>query len=296
MSRKFIFATRFEELQFDALKSLLVLRRAQYEHVVFLNVIERKNVAMRRGTGYGKSKEIQLREKANIRFIDWAETLFEQGMECGVYIVVGSWSNKTAESAIKEEADLVVIGPQKKGGLLNLFGGSDLLKIVERSNTPVMVYKYLHDGSAPDNPFSNPVIAIQSAETGRAAMDYIETLIDVIGEVTLIHVVPESALKSDSAMTVQQARKDGKQLLESFCEPFEAKDIPVNLRVYVGNPTEEIEKAAKEANTHLVVLTPSDKRFLITRFGHSTSQILMEDSEFSTLLIPTTTTAGDKAT
>ena len=286
MSRKFIFATRFEKLQFDALKSLLVLRRAQYEHVVFLNVIERKNVAMRRGTGYGKSREIQLREKANIRFIDWAETLFEQGLEVGVYIVVGSWSNQTALSATKEEADLVVIGPQKKGGLLNLFAGSDLLKIVERSNTPVLVYKYRQDGSAPENPFARLVIAIESAESGRAAMNYIETLTDVIEEVTLLHVVPDAALKSASAMAVQKARKEGKQLLESFCDPFDDKDIPAHLRVYVGNPTEEIEKAAQEANATLVVLTPTEKNVLKTRFGQSTSQVLMEESAFSTLLIP----------
>jgi len=288
MSRKFIFATRFEKLQFDALKSLLVLRRAQYDHVVFLNVIERKNVAMRRGTGYGKSREIQLREKANIRFIDWAETLFEQGMEVGVYIVVGSWSNQTALSATKEEADLVVIGPQKKGGLLNLFAGSDLLKIVERAKTPVLVYKYRQDGSAPENPFARPVIAVESAEGGRAAMRYIETLTDVIEEVTLLHVVPEAALKGASAMAVQKARKEGKQLLESFCDPFDDKDIQAHLRVYVGNPTEEIEKAAQEANATLVVMTPTEKNVLKTRFGQSTTQVLMEESAFSTLLIPNT--------
>lgn len=292
MSRKFIFATRFEQLQFDALKSLLVLRKAQYEHVVFLNVIERKNVAMRRGTGYGKSREIQLREKANIRFIDWAETLFEQGVEVGVYIVVGSWSNQTALSATKEEADLVVIGPQKKGGLFNLFAGSDLLKIVERANTPVLVYKYRQDGSAPENPFARLVIAVQSAEAGQAAMNYLETLIDVIEEVTFLHVVPDSALKNTSAMAVQKARKNGKQLLESFCDPFDAKDTPAHLRVYVGSPAEEIEKAAQEANATLVVLTPTDKSVLKTRFGHRTSQMFMEESAFSTLLIPTA--IGDK--
>jgi len=286
MSRKFIFATRFEELQFGALQSLLVLRRAQYEHVVFLNVIERKNVAMRRGAGYRKSREVQLREKANIRFIDWAETLFEQGMECGVYIVVGGWSNQTVLSAIKEDADLVVIGPQKKGGLLTLFGGSDLLKIVERANTPVLVYKYRQDGSAPKNPFGRMVIAIQTEATGRAAMHYLETLTDVINEVTLLHVVPDSALKSASAMAVQKARKEGRQLLESFCGAFDAKDIPVQLRVYAGKPAGEIEKAAREANATLVVLTPAEKKTLKNRFGQRTSQVLMEESAFSTLLIP----------
>ncbi|MEW5909718.1 MAG: universal stress protein, partial [Thermodesulfobacteriota bacterium] len=87
---KLLFVTKFEKLWFDALESLLDLRKAGLNHVVFLNVIEREKVAMQRGTGYRKTEEVKLREMANIRFIDWAEPLFEQGMEVGAYIVVGS--------------------------------------------------------------------------------------------------------------------------------------------------------------------------------------------------------------
>ena len=73
--KKLLFATQFEVLWFDALHSLLDLKAADLNHVVFLNVIEREKVALRRGSGYQKKEEIKLREKANIRFIDWAETL-----------------------------------------------------------------------------------------------------------------------------------------------------------------------------------------------------------------------------
>ncbi|MGD8368059.1 MAG: universal stress protein, partial [Desulfobacterales bacterium] len=73
--QKLLFVTKFEELGFDALQSLLTLRGAALNHVVFVNVIERSRVAMRRGTGYIKSEEVRLRERANIRFIDWAEHL-----------------------------------------------------------------------------------------------------------------------------------------------------------------------------------------------------------------------------
>ena len=86
--QKLLFATRLEELWFDALQSLMDLRKADLNHVVFLNVIERDKVAMRRGTGYQKGEEIKLREMVNVRFIDWAETLFEQGMEVGALILL----------------------------------------------------------------------------------------------------------------------------------------------------------------------------------------------------------------
>jgi len=50
--KKLLFVTKFEELGFDALQSLLSLRKASLNHVVFVNVIERDRVAMHRGAGY----------------------------------------------------------------------------------------------------------------------------------------------------------------------------------------------------------------------------------------------------
>jgi nucleotide-binding universal stress UspA family protein len=111
---KLLFVTKFEELGFDALRSLLTLRNSALDHVVFVNVIERDRVAMRRGKGYQKDEEIRLREAANIRFIDWSETLFEQGMEVGVYIVVGSLVPEVIKATQKEDADLIVIGRSHK--------------------------------------------------------------------------------------------------------------------------------------------------------------------------------------
>ena len=59
--KKLLFVTKFEELGFDALQSLLSLQKASLSHVVFVNVIERDRVAMHRGSGYLKEEEIRLR-------------------------------------------------------------------------------------------------------------------------------------------------------------------------------------------------------------------------------------------
>ena len=54
---KILFVTKFEELWFDAVESLMDLRKASLDHVVFLNVIQREKVALRRGKGYqGKNR------------------------------------------------------------------------------------------------------------------------------------------------------------------------------------------------------------------------------------------------
>ena len=55
--------------------------------------------------GYRKDEEIRFREAANIRFIDWSESLFEQGLEVGVYIVVGTLVSEVIKAAeLIEEA------------------------------------------------------------------------------------------------------------------------------------------------------------------------------------------------
>jgi nucleotide-binding universal stress UspA family protein len=64
-------------------------------------------------------------------------------MEVGVYIVVGSFAGQVIQAAEKESVDLIVLSPEKKGRLEQLYSGSDITEIVHRSATPVLVYKYL---------------------------------------------------------------------------------------------------------------------------------------------------------
>jgi nucleotide-binding universal stress UspA family protein len=141
---KLLFVTKFEELGFDAVRSLLSLTRADLNHVVFINVIERDQFAMSR-VGYRKDEEIRLRETANIRFIDWSESLFEQGLEVGVYIMVGTLVSEVIKAAQKEKTDLIVIGRSNKGVLEHLYSGSDVTELLRRAATPVLVYKQLSE-------------------------------------------------------------------------------------------------------------------------------------------------------
>lgn len=52
--RKLLFVTDFEELWFDALQSLMDLRKAGLEHVISLHVIEKEKVAMQSGCWLSK--------------------------------------------------------------------------------------------------------------------------------------------------------------------------------------------------------------------------------------------------
>jgi len=284
---KLLFATKFEELQFDALQSLLDLRKADLSHVVFLNVIERDKVAMRRGAGYKKDEALRLKEKANIRFIDWAETLLEQGMEVGVYIVVGSMVQHAIESAKKEEADLIVIGSQKRGRLEKLYAGSETIEIIHRSAMPVLVFKYLDkDKQIIDKPFDRPLLAVDFSQADQRAIDFFSTLGNVVGEINIIHVVDEKELTGDSAMSIQKIRKTTRSKLDTICDQLEEKGVNARVHVYVGDTVAEIEKAARECRATMIVTGTSSKSSWREKLLGSTPQTLAEKSPFPTLFIP----------
>jgi nucleotide-binding universal stress UspA family protein len=285
--RKMLFVTKFEELGFGALQSLLPLTKSGLEHVVFMNVIERDRVAMQRGLGYKKSEERKLRERANIRFIDWAEHLFEQGMEVGVYIVVGNMVPQVIMAAEKEEADLIVIGRRHRKMLDLFYSGSDITELLRRAERPVLVYKHLAEsGSVLEKPFEKPLLAIDWSPASLRAVDFLKNLTGVIRRINIVHVASPKELKGSSNLDIQQLRKEKRAKLEKICEVFESKGIEARDHVYIGDATKEIERAAKERKSTLVVLGSSGKGLWTERWLGSTPRGIAEKSPYPTLIIP----------
>jgi len=284
--RKLLFVTKFEELCYDALNSLLALRRANLEHVVFLNVIERDKIAMKRGAGYLKEEEVKLKETANIRFIDWAENLFELGMEVGAYMEVSTLIPEILKVIEIESPDLIVIGKSHKGPLEQLYAGSEITELMRRANIPVLVFKHMvEDNIVPEKLFERPLFATNWSETGKKTIEYIKGMKEVIGEIHVMHVVQESALASNDTHEVQKVRKKERKRLDELCDELEEFGINARPHVYVGDPRKEIEKAAKEYQASIIILGSSDKAALIERWMGSISKNIAEKSIFPCLLV-----------
>jgi nucleotide-binding universal stress UspA family protein len=284
---KLLFVTKFEDLGYDALKSLLNLRQSGLEHIVFMYVIEREKVAMRRGVGYQKEEATRLKETANIRFIDWAERLFEQGMEVGVYIQVGSLAAEVAKAVRKEEADLVVIGRSQKSGLEQFYSGSTVSELIRRLPVPVLVYKPVTDNPfVTGSPFQRPLLATDWSPASLRAVDYLLGITALIEEVRVVHVADAEEIEGSSAMSAQKTRKEAKARLEEICARFQARETAARSHVYVGDPETEIERAAKECQATMVVLGSSSKNIWVERWLGSTPRKIAENSTFPALLIP----------
>ena len=283
---RLLFVTKFEELGFDAVQSLLSLTNASLNHIVFINVIERDRFAMSR-VGYRKDEEIRLREAANIRFIDWSENLFERGLEVGVYIVVGSLVSEVIKAAKKEEADLIVIGRSHKGVLENLYSGSDVTELLRRAAMPVLVYKHLSETAISiEKPFERPLLAIDWSPASMRAVEYLKDLKGVVQEIRVVHVASEKDLKGSSAMAIQKTRKEARLKLEGICNIFESEGISAREHVYIGDPDHEIEKAARECQATMIVAGSSGKSAWVEKWLGSTPRKIAEKSIYPTLLIP----------
>lgn len=284
--KKILFVTKFDDLCFDALNSLLTLRKASLDHVVFMHVIERETFAMSR-VGYRKDEEIRLRERANIRFIDWAERLFEQGMEVGVYIVVGALCQKVIDAARKEEADMIVIGRSHKGVLDQLYSGSDVTELLRRAKLPLLVYKPLSESPIPeDNIFDRPLVAVDWTPASLRTLDYLYDMRKILKRLNVVYVAAEKELNSPSAMEIQKTRKEHRNRLEELCERFEKEGVDCRAHVYVGEASKELEKAARENNCTLVAMGSSAKSAIAERFIGSTPQYIAEKTGYPTLIIP----------
>jgi len=284
--KKILFVTKFEKLCYNALTSLLVLRKASLEHFIFLNVIEKDKVAMKRGVGYLKEEAVKLKEIANIRFIDWAENLFEMGMEVGAYIEVSSLVPEILKVVKQESPDLIVIGRSSKGTLEQLYAGSDVSELTRQTDVPILVFKHLtEDNIVPEKLFDRPLFATNWSETNKIAVEYIKGLKNVIGEIHVIHVVKDSALKSLDTHEVQKIRKSDRKRLESLCRELEDAGINARAHVYVGDPQKEIEKAAKEYQASMIILGSSDKAAILERWVGSISKNIADNTIFPCLLI-----------
>ncbi|MCG8688485.1 MAG: universal stress protein [Desulfobacterales bacterium] len=285
--KKLLFVTKFEDLCYDALSSLLSLRKAALEHVVFLNVIERDKVAMKRGSGYLKEEEVKLKETANIRFIDWAENLFELGMEVGAYIEVSSLMPEILKVIEKESPDLVVIGRSHKGPLEQLYSRSDITELTRRVKVPILVFKHMiEDKMVPERIFKRPLFATSWSTSSEAAQASLKSLSKVIGQLHVMHVVSEKDLKSSDTHEVQKVRKFERKRLDDLCDEFEEAGIDARPHVYVGDPEKEILKAAKEYQASMVILGTSERNAILERWMGSISRNIADKSIYPCLLFP----------
>jgi len=285
--KKMLFVTDFDELWFDALESLMGLRKAGLNHVVFLHVINREDVAMHRGAGYLKEEDVRLKQMADVRFIDWAESVFEKGMECGAYVVVGNPIPKILSTAETEGVDFIVTEAHKRTKLEKLFASSTTMELLRRSKIPVLVHKYmLPSGRVNNKPFDTPLLVTDWSSPCERALEQLIDIKKAVKNIVTVHVIGDDVIKGKSKDDLMKIQKENKKRLEDICKTFEDEGVEADSHLCMGDVASQIENAAREYNATMIVMGSTGKGAWRARWLGSVSQEITETSEFPTLLIP----------
>ena len=284
---KMLFVSKFEELRLDALQSLMGLRKAGLSHVVFLYVISRDKVAMRRGIGYLKQEERKLKEIADIRFIDWAETLFEEGMEVGAHIAVGHTVPKILSVAEYEGVDLIVTARRKRGKLEKLYAGSETSDLLRRTVKPVLIYNYSsQSGKVGENPFERLLLGLDWSVSPEKMLDFVTAIKGTVKRVDIIHVLREKGIGKLSKTEVQKLERENKKRLDEVCNVLIKERFDARPHLYIGNIEDQIKGGASEHRATMIVLGTESKSIWKERWSGSVSHTLANKSNLPVLIIP----------
>ena len=278
--KKMLFVTDFEGLWFDALRSLMALRKVGLDHVVLLHVIERK-------IGYyTKEEKERLRAMAEVRFVDWAQSLYEEGMECGSYIVVGDTVHKILEAAEEEEVDLVVINRQKRKKMEKLYIDSKTLEFLRKTPTTVLIHKYKSEsGTVSDKLFERPLLAIDWSPPATRALDFLVGLKSIIKKLQVVQIVTEKEIEGLGKRGLLKLEREHRKKLYELCNSLKDEGIDAEAHLYIGDVA-QIQNAAREYEATLIATGTTRKSAWQSRWLRSISQELAEQSELPTLLVP----------
>ena len=291
---KILFPTKFRQLAFNALESLLVLKDAGLREVVLYHVIPRDEVGFVPYGGYLKDEEERLREETRIRFEDWQQTLSARGIESKIFIEVGDPVPNILALSEKEKVDLIVVGKKEKKGPELSFVGSHTLQLITRSKIPTLVSKHRVEYEAAgeivscinDKIFQTPLLATDWSEPSVRALDLLTSMKNVVEKAHVCHTIGVNISKNLDKTELHRIEKESKERLDQYCEKLKSAGIQAEPHLGAGRSTLEIIRISREVQATMIMMGTTGKDRLHEIFLGSNSHRVAQLSELPTLLVP----------
>jgi nucleotide-binding universal stress UspA family protein len=292
--KKILFPTKFRELAFNSLESILELKKAGLKEVVLTYIIPRDEVAFVPYGGYMKDEEERLREQARIRFENWQEAISAEGIESKIRIEVGNPVPKLLRIAEEEKVDLIIAGRKKRTVLGKVYVGSHTLELIRRSTVPVLVSKYMvrfeWEGDlitrVNDRLFTAPLLATDWSEPSKKALGLVSSFKELADKVMVTHIIGVKISKGLDKSELNRIEKESKERLEEYCDRLKKDGINAESHLFSGRSAHEIVRVAREHKASMIVMGTTGKdRFKEFWLG-SVSHRVTESSELPVLLVP----------
>ncbi|BBO84381.1 universal stress protein [Desulfosarcina ovata subsp. sediminis] len=289
-----LFHTRFRELAFNSLKTVLQLKTAGLKKVVLAHVIPRDDVAFVPYGGTLKADIKRLREEARVTFDDWIQTIADPQLIFTQRIEIGAPNAKILEMAEAEKADMIVVGRKKRTLMEKVYVGTHVLDVLRRSTVPVLMSKYMvqyeWQGESlmrtNEQIWKRPLLASDWSDPSRRALDATLAMKPLVEKIGVAHVLGRRRTKNLEAAAVQRLEAESERRLRDYCQEIEAAGIQAEPHLAMGRTVEAILKMSRDYGATLIVMGRTGKDWFQEYWLGGVSHRVAELSELPVLLIP----------
>ena len=292
--KKILFPTKFRELAFNSLESLLELKKTGLKEVVLTYIIPREEVGFVPFGGYMKDEEERLREQARIRFEDWQQSISTHGIDSTIRIQVGNPIPKIMSIAEEEKVDMIVAGRKKRTALDKVHVGSHTLNLVRRSSIPVLISKYMvrfkWEGElitkVNDHIFTKPLFATDWSKPSEKALELVSSFKGLTDKVMVTHIIGVKISKNLDKSELRRIESESKERLADYCDRLKKAGVKAEPHLFSGRSSAEIIRVAREHKATMIVMGTTGKDRIREFWLGSVSHRVAEASELPVLLVP----------
>ncbi len=289
-----LFHTRFRELAFNSLKTVIELKAAGLKKVVLAHVIPREEVAFVPYGGTLKANETRMREEARIKFDDWIRTIGDPQLKFSRRIEVGAANAEILDMATTEKADLIVLGRKKRTAFEKVYVGTHVLDILRRSKVPVLMSKYMVQYKwqeelltrTNEKIWKRPLLASDWSEPSRRALNAMLALKGLAEKIIVAHVLGARRIKNLELPAVRRLEEESEKRLQSYCRQIDDAGIRSEDHLAMGRTVEEIIKTSRDYGATMIVMGRTGKDWFHEYWLGGVSHQIAELSELPVLLIP----------
>jgi len=289
-----LFHTRFRELAFNSLKSMLELKAAGLKKVVLVHVIPREDVEFVPYGGILKEDRKRFIETAHRTFDDWIQTIGDPQLEFCQRVEVGAINAEVLKAAEEEKADLIAVGRKKRTALERVYVGNHVLDVLRRSSVPVLMSKYMVQYEwqgekltrTNEEIWKRPLLASDWSEPSRRALDAVLGLKGLVEKIIVSHVMGARMVKNLEDATIKRLKDESLKRLDAYCRLVDEAGVQSESHLAMGRTVEEIIKLSRDYSATMIVLGRTGKDWFQEYWLGGVSHQIAELSELPVLLVP----------
>ncbi len=292
--KKVLFHTRFRELAFESLESILELKATGLEQIVLAYVIPREDVAFVPYGGYLHDHEDELRETAEAQFETWRETIEKTGVKVTVRIEVGAPTANLLDIAEDHQVDLIVTGPKKRTLMEHIYVGRHILDVMRRSPVPVLMAKHQAEFETEKGVqtctntemFKRPLLATDWSQPSLNALDALVAMKNVVKTVLVAHVIRQRLLQRADMAEVARLERESRSRLADYQNQLTEAGLKVETHLAQGRTVAEILTLSRKQCASMIVMGRSGKDWFEEYWLGGVTHRVAERSELPVMVVP----------